>query len=141
MSRWYISRLVIFSLVGLGLHEISNIIYYFDPNTANIFPEHMYISKEYKAPKISVLYFFYELAPYIDNLIKSIILYKVAAHVSDKLKQVAFWFCILYIVLIYFYLYDRNTNFWASIILYGIISVICLITIWPDKEFSKMKKI
>lgn len=141
MSKWYITKLVFISLLGLILHEVSNLIYYIDPRTENIYPKHLYLSKSYEQPKISVLYFFYELVPYIDNLIKSVVLYSVAGFIAVKLRKVAFWFCVLYVTQIYYYLYDRNTSFLANITLYTIIAVICIIVIYPAKRFPKLRRI
>lgn len=141
MNKWHITKLILVSLLGLSLHEVSNLIYYIDPRTVDIYPKNLYLSKSYVQPKISVLYFFYELVPYIDNLIKSVVLYSVAGFVSIKLRKTAFWFCVLYITQIYYYLYDRNTNFKANIILYAIIALICSIVVWPEREYMKMRSI
>lgn len=141
MSRSYITRLILVLLLGLGLHEVSNLIFYFNPNTANIYPEHLYLDRGYQQPKISVLYYFYELTPYIDNVIKSAISYRIAVTISPRLGMVFLVFVGLYLTQVLFYVWDRNTSILANYCLYSAIFLICMSIIYPDKEVGKYRRI
>jgi hypothetical protein len=140
LDKGTIIRWILLLLLGLALHEISNVIAYINPDAENIYPEHLYLDRNYKQPKISVLYFFYELTPYIDNVIKSIISYKMAALISYKLSKVFLVFIGLYVTQIWFYVYDRNTSLFANYCLYTAICLICLSIILPDKEMGRYRK-
>jgi hypothetical protein len=141
MTKWFIIKLILISFFGLALEEVSVLIYSFHPSTEAIYPKHMYLSKSYEQPKVTVLYFFYELSIFLNKFIQSIVVFKLASVIDNKLRQVFFWIMLMYAVKIYYYLYDRDTVFKANIILYGIILLICSVIVWPDKEFTKLKAV
>lgn len=119
--------------IGLLLTEASSIIYILWPETEKIYYDNLYLDKTYKQP-ITVLYFTYELTPYIDRMIWAIVLYKVGAILSIKLAKVCIVFAVFYLTQIGFYVWNRNTSMIANYTVYTAMILILIEMLWPEKN-------
>lgn len=133
--RWFIIKIGLALILSLLICEASTFVYYLNPNTKNIYLDNLYLNKKYKQP-ITVLYYLYELMPYLKDLIWAVIAYKMATIISFRLSQVFLIFIIYYIVQVFFYVWDRNTSFLRNYALYTVISFVILEMALPDKKFS-----
>lgn len=136
--KWYVEnkfpiKIVILFFLGIFLCELHSIIYEFWPETVNIYYDHLFIRKSYKQP-LTVLYYTYEAAPYLDRFIWACMLYLVVRKRSYKISQISIVIAIFYAFQFYFYLYDRNTSLIRNISTYFCVSWIVSLLILPEKK-------
>lgn len=122
---------------GLLLTEASYIIYLIWPETEKIYYDNLYLDKSYKQP-ITVLYFAYELAPYVDRFIWAIVLFKIGSRISFKIAKVCIFFAVFYVSQIAFYIWNRNTSILANYTVYTAMALILIEMFWPEKKRGKI---
>lgn len=141
MTKGFIIQMILLLILGLSLNQISILVGWLFPETIEIKVKTVYLDKNYKPPKVTVLYFIYELAPYVDNVLRAFVFFKISAIISFRLTKVAFWFMVYYLSQVFFYLWNRNTSGITNLIALFTICIIILQIILPDKEISKIRSI
>lgn len=139
MNRWFVIRMILLLVLGLALNSISTLVGWAMPETVNIYVGNIYFDKNYKAPSVTVLYYIYELAPYVDNVIRAYVFYRLSSLVSYRLTKVAFWFAIYYGVQVLFYLWNRNTSGLSNLVVLIAIVLMLLQIVLPYKKMSKIR--
>lgn len=132
-----IIQVVILLFIGLGLPEISTIVYWFNPHTTNIEFD-LFLDRSYRQ-KLNVLWYIYELSTTLKWIIFSYVFCRVSQLVSHKLFVVAMIFFWYHVTQFLFYVWNRNTSFMANYVLYISMALIIVELLLPNKKISKYK--
>lgn len=128
MTRGFIIRMVVLLVIGLLLREISGIVYFFWPQSKDLYFNDLFLDKGYRQ-EMTVLYFLYEISQYVKDVIDFYVFYRVSSFLSVKLSNICLVFCGYYVVQFFFYWYNRNTSYLnnASMLICMIIILIILL--------------
>lgn len=134
-----IIQVVILLFLGLGLSEISSLIYWLYPQTA-IIQYDLFLDRGYKQ-KLTVLWYIYELTNILDRILWAYCFCRISELASRKLFFVCmifFWYRISQFL---FYVWNRNTSFMANYVLYTSMALIIVELLWTNKKTGKIKSI
>lgn len=123
MSKWVIVRMVILLGIGLLIRDITAIVYYFWPQSADLYFKNLFWDKSY-TQEMTILYFIYEITQYVKDTLDFYVFYRVSSFLSKKLSKICLVFSGYYAIQFLFYLYNRNTSYLNNISL-----VICLVIV------------
>lgn len=115
--NWFNVKVAVCLLIGLLLQEASGLVYSVWPETEHIYFSNLYLDKGYKQP-ITVLYFIYELMPYLKDALFFYVLSIVLVKISSKLYYISLVFFGYYCVQACFYIWDRNTSYFRNFCVY-----------------------
>lgn len=135
----FIIQMVILLFIGLGLSEISSLIYFLWPNTAKIEFD-LFLDRAYKQ-KLTVLWYIFELGQILNRILWAYAFCRISERISHKLHIVSVIFFWYYISQFLFYVWNRNTSFMANYFLYTAMGLIFIEMFVPNKKMAKIKSI
>lgn len=123
---------------GFILCEITGIVYLIWPETGSTYYSDLYLNSSFKE-KITVLYFLYELMPYLKDAIFFFVLSKVTAGVDRRINSISLvlmWYSFLQAL---FYVWDRNTSYLRTLCVYVCAAVIVFLILRQVKKQGKYR--